>query len=616
MLPGPRSDFSPIIKPPDGWENQAWQPPRFRGKAPAIFFVSGFAAFATPPRGWENQAWQPFRTRRAIDAPQGNPDDIFVPAVVTIPAWQFSAQEFQPPAARIWQRGAAFPDDVADFNDLTPLVSFYPAGWEIQAVQPPRRRAERFGAIAPREDGIERPLANFYPMGWEVQPPQPPSSPLPRLRAAGTMRGDDGIHRQYAAWLNFEWGAQNFQPPHSFVAGREAATIGPVNIDAVFVAPIVVPPFGWENQPPQPPRFPAANRRAGALAPKEDGIEASFSVWYNAGWEVQPPQPPHPRPEQRFAALAPRDDGTQFPLLRFFGFGFENQPPQPPHRRPERAGSIMRGDDGTQATFVFVAPPPWGFEQPYLFPRYPVPQRWAALAGAENIPAVMQRFFQFGFEGQPPQPLWPRARHAAALPPSDPNHLPVLQRFIPVGWEPTPPMFRHPRPERAGAIMAGDTGTAAPLVRVVTPWGYEPPAFAGRRAIARAGALAARAEGTDAPFQFFRPMGREPSEPIRRPPLARGGALAGATWQADRMVTTGLAGLDWALPEMLYRRRRPGAALLLEGGWFLPRFVNVFYASTILTRASAAPEVSQASGQTTVTAAAGQTVIKGEQRGQ
>lgn len=809
---------------PMGWAPLNEQPrrKRWRANASAIFFVSGFAAFAKPPVGWENQAWQPFRTRRKIGTPPGNnPDDVFVSPVVATPAWQFSTQEFQPPGPRIAQRGAAFPDDVADFNDQTPLVNFYPAGWEIQshqpkhprpenagaiaagddgdeypfiftvvtpawqfsaqefqppaarvwkrgavfpddasgfndqppllnfypagwevqAVQPPHPRPERFGAIAPREDGIERPFANFYPMGWEVQPPQPLQPPVgresirggglmrgddgtvapyvvqlaagweiqsvqpPRFlpwyrRAAALMIGDDGTYQQYASWRNFEWGVQNFQPPHPHPeryaaiapkddgitatysvwrnAGWEIAAPNPqhlrrlliLNIDAVFVAPAFTPPFGWENQPPQPPRFPFANRRAGAIMPKEDGTEAGFAFWYNFGWEVQPPPPPRRRWE-RFAAIALGDDGVQYPLLRFLGFGFENQPPQPPHPRPERSASIMRGDDGNQGTFAFVAPPPWGFEQPYLFPRYAPPQRWAALAGPENIPGVMLQFYQFGFENQPSQPLWPRVRHGAAIQPGDPNHLPSLLRFVPMGWEPTPPLFRHPRPELAGAIMAGDSGAEAPFVaRIATGWGFEPPAFALRRAIGRAGGLAGRAEGTDAPFQFFRPMGWEPSEPIRRPrrgwhgpqifeppgygllpfqtprwidaridqlkPRARlGGALAGP-WLVDRVEAKAftLAGLDWWPPETFYRRRRVGGALPSDGGWMLPRFVSVFYASSVLTRASglvtatqgrgeslltragAAPDVSQASGQTATTAAVGKTVVKGEQRGQ
>ena len=51
---------------------------------------------------------------------------------------------------------------------------FINLGWPIQPWQPPRRRHELRGAIAPHDDGNQYPLLRFFNYGWPVQPWQPP----------------------------------------------------------------------------------------------------------------------------------------------------------------------------------------------------------------------------------------------------------------------------------------------------------------------------------------------------------------------------------------------------------------------------------------------------------
>lgn len=134
-------------------------------------------------------------------------------------------------------------------------------------------------------------------------------------------------------------------------------------------------------------------------------------------------------------------------------WGWEPQEPQgvcPPARsaasKSSRAGAVMRGDDGSQGLF--------------------------------------KRWFNAGWESQPPQPPHPRRERFGALVGWEDGNESGFTFWRNSGWEPTaiPPL----RPKRTHAWLMGEPGNEATLFVASKPWGwdFQPPdlkVFVGKR---------------------------------------------------------------------------------------------------------------------------------------
>lgn len=599
-------DFPTAVFRPMGWEIAPHQPqpraPNSRGQA--LIGNVQFVSFTLFPFAFEIQAFQPNHPRPEKSGAQqwgdlGN-EAKFIPTTTTV--------NFALDIPTLLRSISTAPRRAVTTgtSEFAIFPQFYPFGWEIAAVQPQHPRPEKAGAIMAGESGIEAKFVFAQtPIIWpyDVQPFQP-SHPRPE-RSGAVARGDDGTQSPLTNFFPLGWPVQAHQPQHPRPERAGAIMFGEPGIEAIFVG-VAPTPWGYE-QPPINPRV--RFERAGALARGEDGTEGTFVLWRNFGWEIQPVQPNHPRPE-RFGAVAPREDGVEFPLLRFLGFGFENQAPQPPHRRIERGAGFMRGDDGTEAPFVFV-------QTPIVWP----------------------------YDLQAYQPQHVRFERAAAIARGDDGIQAQFANFFPDGWAVAPHQPSHPRPERAGAIMPGESGIEKPFIFTTIPiWAHQEPFLYPRKPVERRGAIMRGDDGTQDRFRRFFPSGWDPSEPVRRPrtgwhgpnPFSQAGdafpAFQTPLWvdrsQSEQIIIRPRRGgaqainteleivpfipplfqaLDWWTPETFYRRRYTGAIMPWEGGWFMRRFVPVFYATSVITSAT---------GKTAVTAAMAKTVIKGERQGQ
>ena len=283
----------------------------------------------------------------------------------------------------------------------------------------------------------------------------------------------------------------------------------------------------------------------------DDGTQGTFINFLPGGWQpTLPDLLTYPRDDYQKTAIMRGDDGTQFTFLRFLPSGWEIQPHQPQHPRPERAGAIMAGHPGIDATFVFVPATPvaWGWEviQPHLRPsashRYyglegsvdfasfsfqpygwemlpwqpphPRPERSGAVAAGSVVDAkfvfVPPTFFPWGYEHQ--MLPWTRLRRDPSWRGDDGAQLPLIQ-FLPSGWEVQPWQPPHPRPERAGAFMVGHPGMDAVYVFVpptpaVQGWDVAP-AISYRVKHERAGAFLRGDDGVQQQMIRFFPSGWE-----------------------------------------------------------------------------------------------------------
>src|SRR5437899_2489219 len=155
-------------------------------------------------------------------------------------------------------------------------------------------------------------------------------------------------------------------------------------------------------------------------------------------------QPPvQLQPSEKHAALSQLSGQVEARFIfnattqNFWGY---EQTWQPPQTRFDRTAAVMRGDDGTQGTFINFLPGGWQPTLPDLltYPRDDY-QKTAIMRGDDGT--------QFTF-----------------------------LRFQPYGWEVQSYQPQHPRPERAGTIMVGHPGIDAAFVFVpASPvaWGWE-----------------------------------------------------------------------------------------------------------------------------------------------
>jgi hypothetical protein len=330
-----------------------------------------------------------------------------------------------------------------DDGATSPLVNFFPFGWPIQAWQPPQPKwMEKFGTIAPKDDGIYRPKDLGLQTGdfpWQESP-----WVYPRMRYAkwgGIAPREDGIELPFSFFRDHGFAVQPWQPPHpayekhfaAFAPGEPAIDENPFR--QFF-------PHGWPIQPWQPPH--PRPERWGSIAPKSDGTEGQKPFGLQTGdfrWMETPWV--YPRAATRLraqtAAIARGIDGADT-LRQFFPFGWFVQPWQPPNPRPEKWGAVAIGEDGIEKPFVppfvFVYSPDldetivrrrprmvpddntwdgwerftlWrnaGWEvQPWQPPHRGTEHRIGAiLEGIDGIEGRFERFFNFGWPIQPWQP--------------------------------------------------------------------------------------------------------------------------------------------------------------------------------------------------------------------
>ena len=390
----------------------------------------------------------------------------------------------------------------APYVFVAPAVTSW--GWEPPAVQPPHIRKENRGAILRGDEGIESRLIQWLNTGWEIQPVQPPRY---RAKTDGVMPKDDGIQFPEIIWLNYGWEVQPVQPPHPRPERSGAVAPKDDGIEApyVFVGPPTTPPAGWEITPIQPPH--PRPERSGAIEPRDEGIESRFIQWLNTGWEIQPVQPPHRAPERKYGAIVQKDDGTEFPLIPWLNTGWEIAPHQPRAFRASPAG-IFTGDPGTQSGLIIRYN--YGWEIPPPQPPHPRPERSGAIAprddGIENPFTPPPAVAPAGWEVQPFQPPHRRIERFGAIEPKDDG---TQFPFVPwrnTGWEVQPVQPPHRAPERKGGALARfDEGIEITL----TNWrnfGWEiQPVQPPHPRPERFGALEPKDEGIEAPYVFVVP---------------------------------------------------------------------------------------------------------------
>lgn len=160
----------------------------------------------------------------------------------------------------------------------------------------------------------------------------------------------------------------------------------PSPVEAPYAPPVIIQ---REIAVPQTTLLRARQARAGGFAAFPN-IEIVYRRWVNDGWQVQPVQPPKPRQERR-AAVELGERAVQSGLIRFLPAGWAVQPYQPQHPRRERAGALMRGDDGTENVFSFIASPLiFGQDPPQIILRR-ILRRWLLSMPESGTAAPMVR---------------------------------------------------------------------------------------------------------------------------------------------------------------------------------------------------------------------------------
>lgn len=386
------------------------------------------------PAGWQVQDPQPPHPRRERSGAVAPKEDgieapfVYVPPLGNVPAWQFSAQEVQPPAPRVSQRMAGIiPGDNSGTNAQPPLVQFFDFGWPVQPPQPPGLPYRRMFAALLSGDASDQnnqpAIVPFFDLGWPIQPPQPPT-PTGRSnqRAGAIMQGDFGAYDRERPFFQFGFENQSWQPPHRDIA-----------------------------------------RKFGAVAVGDFGAWDRFRRFFDYGWSVQPPQPPHPAPERRAGAVMPIEPGIEAKYIFIAPtilWESGEQSYGPPGRRYRQEAAIMRGVDGTDAPFIRFRP----FASTEFAPtlRSP-PRRYVEFgdAGIEAIPIP-------NVWGWDPRLLDPRARPRVAVPAAF-QALIFPHIFEPSWTEDTVDLLRR-RPLVAATEMEPAYVPLPPPVR----WGFDP----------------------------------------------------------------------------------------------------------------------------------------------
>jgi hypothetical protein len=486
-----------------GWEIQSVQPPiPWKIKAASGATARGddgteYLRLNFYPAGWEIQAVQPpHRRPERFGAIVPKEDGIEFPFVFTgvvTSNWGFDPQPYQP--QRIPRPGAA----IARTDDGTqyPLIIFYPHAWPVQPHQPKAFRAP-VGGIMPKEDGIESPFVNWFNVGWEIASPMV-RRPATRRQVTLLNRNIDGVMSP-VTFVTSGWGF-DFLPPdlrtYPTVRQRGAGASGesvfaafstqpwtddlfrdlvrvrrldPASFvssgtEGVFTSPVTTAVgWGFDAQSYQPQHI---RWKAGTIARGDDGNEAPFINWYNAGWEIQPP-PPRQFREHR-GLIFPREDGNESPFVGWRNFGWEIQPALPRHIFNRQ---FLQPEDGIQAAFVapLASTSSWGFDAQSYQPQR-IRWRGGTIARGDDgneLPSI--NWYNAGWEIQSVQPPHRRPEvKSAAFVRIDDGTEAILIRWFNAGWEIQSVQPPHRRPERAGAIAPKDDGIESPFIFIPLP---------------------------------------------------------------------------------------------------------------------------------------------------
>jgi hypothetical protein len=462
----------PLGQPPFGWPVQDPQPPARPPKlrSSGLEFRNEFASFQSLPFGFEQTQAQPLkRTLRPSLIGDDGTEAKFVPPVVVAPTtFTFDVQ----PAARwfAWPKGA-----LKHSSGFLGSTFFPPPGWEIQSPQPPHPTPEkRAGGTMRGDDGNQYPLINFFPPGWEIQPPQP-GHPRPE-RSGAVARGDDGTEAPFVPPIvvtAVNWGF-DFQQSVSRKYYRFVDQLQTFR-------PFPWLNFGFDLTSSQDQRF--RRERSAAIFRGDDGNEAPFVNWKNAGWEVQYFHAPH-----RFWKNLDRgDDGNEAPFVNWKNAGWEIQYSDIPHRfrkNPEP------GDGGIEASFVNWRNAGWEIQYGDVRHRFfKNPDR-----GDDGIEAQFvapPAFVPTWFEPNPPFAK-PLVSVRGALKHSTGFQWPAGQP--PFSWE---VQYGHVFHRIFKSPDIGDSGIEAKFVFVppapLTPLGYPLPEIVAKRPV-RANAVGFRNE--------------------------------------------------------------------------------------------------------------------------
>jgi len=485
---------------PFGFDAQSWQPPHQTPEKragavmpiePGIENIYTFIqpGFITSNWGFEAQLFQPsFRPTIPMRAQAAFGNSEFA-AASTGPFTEI--QSWQPPHPKPERFGSIVRGlDGTEATEI-PFLGYW--GFEIQSVQPPWPGSSRgsgyvpaSGAIAKGDDGIELPLINFFPAGWEI----------PTFQVFNQTRLRFGAIAPYAN-----------APEIPIVSSNLVST-------------------GWEIPSFQIP-FNRIGSFFGALAPSS-GVEIPFSNWYNIGFEIQSVQPPHPHPEHA-GGIMPIEPGIEAafifnPLNPLVSWAFEAYPPQPPHPRSERAGAItMPIEMGIEAPFVFVPIQltPWGFDAPITYKHVPFNRVAAIARGDEGIEFPEVRWFNTGWEIQPPPPPHQFRERRGAFLRGDEGIENIQINWLNNGWEIQPPPPPHQFRERRGAFLRGDEGIETALINFIRAgWviqGVQPP----HPRPERAGAIMPSEPGIESVYVFVAPPVLASLAPLDAPAALR-----------------------------------------------------------------------------------------------
>jgi hypothetical protein len=520
--PAVNSGFDSVLALFSRHPTTAQRYPAIKGKSEFAIFVNWFNT------GWEVQPVQPPHPRpekigNMTFGEQGVENPFKPPPA---PNWGFEVQPIQPPFFLTVHARAQGAFGTSQFAGAStgPFT-------EIQSWQPPHPRPERFGSIVRGLDGteaVEIPFLGYW--GFEIQSVQPPWAGSQRGSAyvpgAGAIaRGDDGIELPLINFFADGWEIPSFQI-YNQTRLRFGAIAPYANAPEIPIVSSNLVSTGWEIPSFQLP-YDRTMSRFGALAPSSP-VEILFNNWYNVGFEVQPVQPPHPRPE-RAGGIMPIEPGIEAafvfnPLNPLVSWAFEAYPPQPPHPRPERAGAItMPIEMGIESPFVFVPIQltPWGFDAPITYKHVPFNRFGAIARGDDGIEFPEVRWFNTGWEIQPPPPPHQFRERRGAFLRGDEGIENVQINWLNNGWEIQPPPPPHQFREKRGAFLRGDEGIQTSLINFIragwTIQHTQPP----HPRPERAGAIMPIEPGIEAVYVFVTPPVLSSLAPLDVAPVLR-----------------------------------------------------------------------------------------------
>lgn len=387
-----------------------------------------------------------------IFEPLPDPVFVYVPPLFGQPVWQFTPQEVQPPAQRVWQRLAGIiPGDAASTNQLPSIAPFLPHT-PVQSVQPPHPRSEKSGAISPREDGINNVFSRIVPFlnfGFENQSLQP-NHPIPERRAGAIMPKEDGV---LYALLNQKfngWELQSWQPPYRQNFKFAGALMRGENKNEFT---LFKPFYGFEQQQDQ-----IFRRIRPSFLQFDSLIPYAQFVPDLATWAFETFEPIRRR--QMISAI--EQEPSFVPILSPLTWGFD-----PIDRATvRRIGKIF--PDVVRELIIRTIPISWSWESQGTPMMRQKPRSISMDRGLFDLNVNIPGSFFAGSEIQAWQPPHlRRERYGALVRGIDGTDGRLIVPFR-NGWEPVLFWPPHPRRERAGSIMMGDMGGAwGPFIYLV-----------------------------------------------------------------------------------------------------------------------------------------------------